>query len=89
MSAGLPKYNVVNLSDLDKAFEAGTTVTLDALTDKHLLNISGREARLPLKVCWRAAACACAFDRLHGVLQRAGCSAHAPVLLAPLPTLSL
>lgn len=56
MSAGLPKYNVVNLSDLDKSFEAGATVTLEALSDKHLLNISGREARLPLKVQARCAA---------------------------------
>lgn len=51
MSAGLPKYVTVNLSDLEKAFEAGATVDLQSVQDKKLLNISGRETKLPLKVC--------------------------------------
>lgn len=50
MSAGLPKYVVVNLSDLDKAFKDGETVNLETVQDKNLLNISGRDARLQLKV---------------------------------------
>ncbi|KIZ06434.1 50S ribosomal protein L15 [Monoraphidium neglectum] len=50
MSAGLPKYVVVNLDDLDKAFEAGSEVTLDAIQSKGLLNISGRDTKLGLKV---------------------------------------
>lgn len=50
MSAGLTKYVVVNLSDLDKAFSDGEKVTLDALQQKNILNISGRDTRLQLKV---------------------------------------
>jgi len=50
MSAGLPKYVTVNLSDLEKNFEAGATVDLQSVQDKKLLNISGRDTKLPLKV---------------------------------------
>jgi len=50
MSAGLAKYVVVNLDDLDKAFDANAEVTLDAISKKGLLNISGRDAKLGLKV---------------------------------------
>lgn len=50
MSAGLPKFVTVNLSDLEKAFEAGATVDLQSVQDKKLLNISGRDTKLPLKV---------------------------------------
>jgi hypothetical protein len=50
MSAGLPKYVTVNLSEIEKAFEAGATVDLQTVQDKKLLNISGRETKLPLKV---------------------------------------
>lgn len=50
MSAGLPKYVVVNLDDLEKNFEAGETVNLQAVKEKGILNISGREAKLALKV---------------------------------------
>eukprot|EP00882_Tetradesmus_deserticola_P001800 GHRQ01001932.1.p1 GENE.GHRQ01001932.1~~GHRQ01001932.1.p1 ORF type:complete len:247 (+),score=101.11 GHRQ01001932.1:185-925(+) len=50
MAAGLPKYVVVNLSDLEKSFEAGETVNLEAVKAKGLLNISGRDSQLPLKV---------------------------------------
>jgi hypothetical protein len=51
MSAGLPKFVTVNLSDLDKAFESGATIDLQSVQDKKLLNISGRDTKLPLKVC--------------------------------------
>lgn len=54
MSAGLPDFVTVNLSDL-KAFSENDTVTLSALQKRNVLNISGRDAKLPLKVstaCW-------------------------------------
>eukprot|EP00775_Hariotina_reticulata_P008075 gene8075-8270_t len=50
MSAGLPKYVVVNLDQLEKSFETGATVNLASLKEKNLLNISGRDSSLPLKV---------------------------------------
>ncbi|KAI8477303.1 MAG: plastid/chloroplast ribosomal protein L15 [Monoraphidium minutum] len=50
MSAGLAKYVVVNLEDLEKAFDAGSEVTLSAIEAKGLLNISGRDTKLGLKV---------------------------------------
>jgi large subunit ribosomal protein L15 len=50
MEAGLPDFNVVNLSALEAAFEAGAEVTLAAVEAKGLLTISGRESKLPLKV---------------------------------------
>ena len=50
MSAGLPKYITVNLSTLSKKFTDGEEVSLESLTQKRMLNLSGREAKLPLKV---------------------------------------
>lgn len=50
MSAGLPKYVTVNLDDLAAKFSEGETVSLATLQEKKVLNLSGREARLPLKV---------------------------------------
>lgn len=50
MEAGLPKYNVVNLNDLEKHFDANAEVTLAAIEAKGLLNLSGRDNKLPLKV---------------------------------------
>jgi len=50
MPSGLPKYVVVNLDDLDAQFEAGAVVDVAALEDKNMLNISGRDKSLPLKV---------------------------------------
>jgi len=50
MSAGLPKYITVNLSTLSKKFSDGEEVSLESLTQKRMLNLSGREAKLPLKV---------------------------------------
>lgn len=49
MGAGLPDYVTVNLRDL-KSFAEGEEVSLDILKEKGLLNLSGRDARLPLKV---------------------------------------
>lgn len=49
MGAGQPDFVVVNLSDLDKHFEAGAEVCLECIKSK-VLSVSGREARLPLKV---------------------------------------
>lgn len=61
MSAGLPKYVPVNLKDIEEAgFQEGEEVSLESLKQKGLINPSGRERRLPLKVhnniyfvaCW-------------------------------------
>lgn len=49
MGAGLPDFVVVNLSQLSK-FAEGEEVSLETLEAKRVLNISGRETRLPLKV---------------------------------------
>ncbi|KAK9824337.1 hypothetical protein WJX72_009534 [[Myrmecia] bisecta] len=49
MSAGLPKYVTINLGQLAD-FQAGEEVSLEALEAKRILNISGRETKLPLKV---------------------------------------
>ncbi len=52
MSAGLPKFVAVNLRQLSASgkFQAGEEVTLELLRQRNLLNVSGREATLPLKV---------------------------------------
>lgn len=49
MSAGLPDYVTVNLSDLKK-FVEGEEVSLESLQEKRILNLSGRSTKLPLKV---------------------------------------
>ena len=51
MRAGLPKYVPVNLKDIETAgFEDGDEVSLETLKQKGLINPSGRERKLPLKV---------------------------------------
>ncbi|XP_011022178.1 PREDICTED: 50S ribosomal protein L15, chloroplastic-like isoform X2 [Populus euphratica] len=51
MHAGLPKYVPVNLKDIASAgFQEGEEVSLETLKEKGLINPSGRERRLPLKV---------------------------------------
>ncbi|XP_009608091.1 large ribosomal subunit protein uL15c [Nicotiana tomentosiformis] len=51
MSAGLPKYVPVNLKDIEEAgFQEGEEVSLESLKQKGLINPSGRERRLPLKI---------------------------------------
>jgi hypothetical protein len=51
MHAGLPKYVPVNLKDIETAgFQEGEEVSLETLKKKGLINPSGRERRLPLKV---------------------------------------
>ncbi|PRW33874.1 50S ribosomal chloroplastic [Chlorella sorokiniana] len=50
MGAGLPDFVVVNLAQLDAKFGEGDEVSLESLESKGVLNLSGREARLPLKV---------------------------------------
>ncbi|XP_044488022.1 50S ribosomal protein L15, chloroplastic-like [Mangifera indica] len=51
MHAGLPKYVPVNLKDIDAAgFQEGDEVSLESLKKKGLINPSGRERRLPLKI---------------------------------------
>lgn len=51
MHAGLSKYVPVNLKDIEAAgFEEGEEVSLESLKEIGLINPSGRERRLPLKV---------------------------------------
>lgn len=69
MSAGVPKYITINLSTLGAKFSDGDEVSLESLTQKRMLNLSGKEAKLPLKVqqgqsifpciSCRVAACIC------------------------------
>ncbi len=50
MSAGVPKYVVVNLKQLNEKFADGEEVTVQTVQDKGLFKLTGRESRLPLKV---------------------------------------
>eukprot|EP00262_Sarcandra_glabra_P003126 TRINITY_DN13627_c0_g1_i1.p1 TRINITY_DN13627_c0_g1~~TRINITY_DN13627_c0_g1_i1.p1 ORF type:complete len:276 (+),score=31.63 TRINITY_DN13627_c0_g1_i1:40-828(+) len=51
MHAGLPKFVPVNLKDIEAAgFQDGDEISLESLKQKRLINPSGREAKLPLKI---------------------------------------
>ncbi|KAJ8646647.1 hypothetical protein MRB53_008395 [Persea americana] len=51
MHKGLPKFVVVNLQKIEDAgFQEGDEVSLETLKNKRLINPSGRERRLPLKI---------------------------------------
>ena len=50
MGAGQPDHVVINLKTLAEKFSEGEEVTLEVLKDKNILNLSGRETRLGLKV---------------------------------------
>ncbi|CAL9248648.1 unnamed protein product [Arabidopsis halleri] len=51
MRSGLPKYLPVNLKDIETAgFQEGDEVSLETLKQKGLINPSGRERKLPLKI---------------------------------------
>lgn len=51
MHAGLPKYVPFNIKDLETAgFKDGDEVSLESLKERGLINPSGRERSLPLKV---------------------------------------
>jgi large subunit ribosomal protein L15 len=51
MGAGLSKFVTVNLGDIETAnFNEGDEVSLESLIAKRILNPSGREERLRLKV---------------------------------------
>ncbi|XP_010274667.1 PREDICTED: 50S ribosomal protein L15, chloroplastic [Nelumbo nucifera] len=51
MHAGLPKYVPVNLRDIAAAgFQEGDEVSLESLKERGLINPSGRERTLPLKI---------------------------------------
>lgn len=56
MHAGLPKYVHINLKDIENAgFQEGEEVSLETLMEKRVINPSGRERKLLLKVqntCW-------------------------------------
>ena len=49
MSAGVPKYVTINLGQLTECFSEGEEVSLATLKQKRVLNLSGKEAKLPLK----------------------------------------
>lgn len=49
MSAGIPKFVTVNLKQLSERFQEGEEVSLETLQQKKMLNLSGKEAALPLK----------------------------------------
>lgn len=50
MPAGVPDFNVLNLYDVKDKFSEGEEVSLETLKQKRIFNLSGREAKLPLKV---------------------------------------
>ncbi|WZN64478.1 ribosomal protein L15 [Chloropicon roscoffensis] len=50
MGAGQKDYNVVNVGLLSDIFAEGDEVTLEALTERRVIDVSGRERSLPLKV---------------------------------------
>ncbi|XP_010425252.1 PREDICTED: 50S ribosomal protein L15, chloroplastic [Camelina sativa] len=51
MRSGLPKYLPVNIKDIETAgFQEGDEVSLESLKQKGLINPSGRERKLPLKI---------------------------------------
>merc|ERR1712232_1050242 len=53
MSGGIPDFVVANLDDLERTFEDNENVSLEILKKKKILNCTGRERRLPLKVIGR------------------------------------
>ena len=69
MSAGIPRFVTVNLQQLNTKFQDGEQVDLDTLQQKGLLNLSGRGASLPLKVCFVTHSCTCSLV-LHALQQR-------------------
>lgn len=51
MHAGLPKFVPVNLKDIVAAgFQEGDEISLESLKERGLINPSGRERKLPLKI---------------------------------------
>ncbi|OIW06936.1 hypothetical protein TanjilG_18324 [Lupinus angustifolius] len=50
MRAGLPKYVHVNLRDIEPRFQDGEEVSLETLKEKRIINPSGRDRKLPLKI---------------------------------------
>lgn len=57
MPAGLPDFNVLNLYDVQEKFSEGEEVSLETLKQKRIFNLSGREARLPLKARYLSSPC--------------------------------
>ncbi|XP_058768934.1 large ribosomal subunit protein uL15c [Vicia villosa] len=82
MRAGLPKYVNVNLTDIENAgFQDGDEVSLETLKEKRVINPSGRERKLPLKILAdgelskKLTIKACAFSTsAKEKLESAGCS---------------
>ena len=51
MGAGLPKFVTVNLRQLEAKFKEGDEVSLESVLEKKLFKATGRDSKLPLKVC--------------------------------------
>ena len=70
MRSGLPKYVPVNLKDIETAgFEDGDEVSLETLKQKGLINPSGREKKLPLKVCVSKLLCSCVDPHFFFIIK--------------------
>lgn len=50
MPAGRKKFVTVNVSTLERRFSEGDVVDLETLKEKRIINASGKERKLPLKV---------------------------------------
>eukprot|EP00899_Mesostigma_viride_P021466 jgi/Mesvir1/29320/Mv01576-RA.1 len=50
MGAGLPKYITINVGEIAEMFTPDEEVSLESLEAKRILNISGRDRELPLKL---------------------------------------
>merc|ERR1711935_572190 len=50
MKSGVPSFVVINIEDIEQAFSTGEEVNLDVLKRKRLINSSGGERNLTLKV---------------------------------------
>ena len=46
----MPDFVTINLDDLQEKFAEGDEVSLETLQQKRVFNLSGRDAKLPLKV---------------------------------------
>lgn len=78
MGAGLPDFNVVNLLQLEQRYAEGEEVSLESLEEKRVLNLSGRESRLPLKVrTGMGTLCLVAWLAACGWLAGLGCGCRA------------
>jgi len=50
MPSGEKDFVIINLKDLNEKFKEGDVVDLATLKEKRLINATGKERKLPLKV---------------------------------------